>query len=131
MKNGFEIEFAYCRDVKAGERRITDELKEAGVPIHFVPNMAMELSPLGSRPLTDLARRTGADIVASTQLRDVAPAMLAAKRAGVPGLAVCMNLPHFRGNPMVVGAKRWLYSRAVRDHAAHVVAVSQPSRTIS
>ncbi len=124
MKNGFEIEFAYCRDVKAGERRITDELKEAGVPIHFVPNMAMELSPLGSRPLTALAKKIGADVIASSQLRDMAPAMLAARRAGRPGLAVCMNLPHFRGNPIVAAAKRMLYSRAVREYASHVVAVS-------
>lgn len=124
MKNGFEIEFAYGKDVKAGERRITDELREVGVPVHFVPNMARELSPLGSRPLTALARRLGANAIASSQLRDVAPAMLAARRAGIPGLAVCMNLPHFRGNPFIVGAKRWLYSRAVREHAAHVVAVS-------
>ncbi len=124
MKNGFDVEFAYGKDVKAGERRITDELREVGVPIHFVPNMAMELSPLGQKPLTEVVRGIGADIVASSQLRDVAPAMFAAKRAGVPGLAVCMNLPHFRGNPFVVGLKRWLYSRAVREHAAHVVAVS-------
>ncbi len=125
---GFEVEVAYCKELPKSEPSITKELAMEGMPVHYVPNMAAELFPFGTQPLTKLIQQRGIDLVVSSQMRDVAPAMIAARRNSKSALAVCMNLPNYRGNVLVQYVKRWLYRRAVASHADHVVVVAPAIR---
>jgi glycosyltransferase involved in cell wall biosynthesis len=124
QRRGIEVELAYCVELPVEEARITDELTQLGIRVHHVPNLTKELLPFGARPLSRLIHERKIDLISSSHVRDMPPAMLAAHRTGIDSLPVCHNLPNFNGNPLARRIKNELYRRGLSKHANHIIVVA-------
>jgi len=130
QRRGHDVEVAYCQTLAESEPTITQELADAGMTIHHVPDMAKEIAPTGARPLRHLARDRKVELLISSQQRDQALTMSAAHHSGIPGLAICMNQPKFRGNALVRFGKKRVFRKGMRDHASHVIVVAPDIKTL-
>ncbi|MHB9143921.1 MAG: glycosyltransferase family 4 protein [Symbiobacteriia bacterium] len=108
---------------------LVDRLKQAGIAVWVLPDMARRISPLQDwRTYLDLRRVLGEgqyDLVHAHSSKAGALARLAAAAAGIPAVFTAHGLVF--SNTAMPGWKRWGYARAEQllgRYAAHLIAVS-------
>ncbi|MEJ5254780.1 MAG: glycosyltransferase family 4 protein [Acidimicrobiales bacterium] len=108
---------------------ILADLREAGAHTALDRRLARPWSPLLVRDLVERAKREEARAIIGVNQRDRLPAVLAAARAGVPGIVMVQNQHHFWGNGVLSRAKRFAYRLSVGRFTTLAVCTSEVVRS--
>jgi glycosyltransferase involved in cell wall biosynthesis len=110
--------------VPASEPSILPDFAALGVETVLEPRLERPWDPLLVRAVAGRVRREGGVCVIGVNQRDRMLALLAAARAGVPGVVVVGNQHHFWGSRPVAALKRLSYTRVVARHTTLAVCTS-------
>jgi glycosyltransferase involved in cell wall biosynthesis len=100
--------------VPAGEPSIVSDFEEMGASTVFEPRLDRPWSPRLPRAISERAQADGSSCIIGVNQRDRATAVLAARRARLPGIVMVQNQHHFWGNAATAMTKRVVYSRGIR-----------------
>ncbi|MGY1642715.1 glycosyltransferase family 4 protein [Geodermatophilus sp. SYSU D00703] len=120
---GFDVTLVHGT-LPASEPSIIPDFAALGVETVLEPRLERPWDPLLVRALAGRVRRDGGACVIGVNQRDRMLALLAAARAGVPGVLVVGNQHHFWGPRPVAALKRLSYTRVVARHTALAVCTS-------
>ncbi len=110
--DGFDLTLVHGAVPRAGPSILPD-IAALGVRTVLEPRLERPWDPRLVRTLADRVRRDGGRCVIGVNQRDRAPALLAAARAGVPGVLMVQNQHHFWGPRPLAALKRRSYRAVV------------------
>ncbi|NEK59344.1 glycosyltransferase family 4 protein [Geodermatophilus sabuli] len=110
--------------VPASEPSILPDFAQLGAETVLEPRLERPWDPLLVRAVADRVRSEGGVCVIGVNQRDRMLALLAASRAGVPGVVVVGNQHRFWGSRPVAALKRLSYTRVVARHTTLAVCTS-------
>jgi glycosyltransferase involved in cell wall biosynthesis len=109
-------------------RSIVPEFEEIGALTVLDNRLGDLMTPRVVRNLTAIIGANDAACIIGMQQRDQVPAMIAARRARVPGILLVQNQHHFYGAWPLPKLKRAMFARIVSTHATLAVCVSDVVR---
>jgi glycosyltransferase involved in cell wall biosynthesis len=110
--DGFELTLVHGPVPRNGPSILPD-VAALGVALVLEPRLERPWDPRLVRHLAGRVRRDGGRCVIGVNQRDRAPALLAAARAGVPGVLMVQNQHHFWGPRPLAAVKRRSYRAVV------------------
>ncbi|MGY1773983.1 glycosyltransferase [Blastococcus sp. SYSU D00813] len=110
--DGFDLTLVHGPVPRSGPSILPD-LAAVGVATVLEPRLERPWDPGLVRGLADRVRREGGRCVIGVNQRDRGPALLAAARAGVPGVLMVQNQHHFWGPRPLAALKRRGYRSVV------------------
>jgi glycosyltransferase involved in cell wall biosynthesis len=110
--DGFDLTLVHGAVPRNGPSILPD-VAALGVRTVLEPRLERPWDPRLVRALADRVRRDGGRCVIGVNQRDRAPALLAAGRAGVPGVLMVQNQHHFWGPRPLAALKRRSYKAVV------------------
>ncbi len=110
--DGFDLTLVHGAVPRNGPSVLPD-LEALGVATVLEPRLERPWDPRLVRGLADRVRRDGGRCVIGVNQRDRGPALLAAARAGVPGVLMVQNQHHFWGPRPLAALKRRGYRSVV------------------
>lgn len=120
---GFDLTLVHG-PVPVQEPTILPDFAALGVRTVLEARLERPWDPRLVPALADQVRRDGGRCVIGVNQRDRVPALLAAARAGVPGVLMVQNQHHFWGPRPLAALKRYTYRTAVARHATLAVCTS-------
>jgi glycosyltransferase involved in cell wall biosynthesis len=114
--------------VDHGTPSIVPEFEEIGATTVLEKRLGELMKPRVVRNLRAIIGANDAACIIGMQQRDQVPAMIAARRAGVPGILLVQNQHHFYGAWPLPKLKRAVFARMVSTHATLAVCVSDVVR---
>lgn len=124
LRAGHEVTLLHGA-VPAGAPSIVPDFVSIGASTVLTHRMEQPWNPLQAADLTRRARTAGAACVIGVNQRDRVPALVAARRLGVPGILMVQNQHRFHGPPPVATIKRAVYARAVARLTTLAVCTSE------
>ena len=121
--DGFDLTLVHGAVPRTGPSILPD-VAALGVRTVLEPRLERPWDPRLVRSLADRVRRDGGRCVIGVNQRDRAPALLAAARAGVPGILMVQNQHHFWGPRPLAALKRRSYRAVVAQATTLAVCTS-------
>jgi glycosyltransferase involved in cell wall biosynthesis len=112
----------------AGAPSIIGDFAEVGVTPVPCRRMEQPWNPLQARDLAGHAQAAGASCIIGVNQRDRVPALVAARRLGVPGILMVQNQHRFHGPKPVAALKQAVYGRSVARLTTLAVCTSEVVR---
>ncbi|MEJ5254781.1 MAG: glycosyltransferase family 4 protein [Acidimicrobiales bacterium] len=127
LRSGHEVTLLHGAP-PAGAPSIVSDFAAIGATTVRTRRMEQPWNPLQAADLTRHARSAGATCVIGVNQRDRVPALVAARRLGVPGILMVQNQHRFHGPAPLAAVKRAVYARAVARLTTLAVCTSEVVR---